>query len=211
MSRPTDERADFEAWARDRYPSIDLTRHGDDYAKALAKDYWSLWQAARRTQVVPKGWKLVPALPTLKMQQAALKHVARQHQTRDVYEAMLSAAPQPQEPAGPMPSERYKHCNHHHDLTPEHVLVDFGDGAFVANIQALPLLQALNDLGLRTRTHHVDGNGGFVSVLLDGDMQVRTEVKEVNERDATRTKYNGRTELLISWRNKNAPTKIISQ
>lgn len=53
--------------------------------------------------------------------------------------------------------------------------------------------------------------GGFVSVLLGGNMQVRAEVKEVNERDATRTKYNGRTELLINWRNKNAPTKIIAQ
>lgn len=54
MTQTTDQdRAGFEAWARVRYPSIDLTRDGDDYDKALAKDYWSLWQAARRAQVVP--------------------------------------------------------------------------------------------------------------------------------------------------------------
>ena len=54
MTHHTDaERADFEAWARERYPSIDLTRGGDDYSKALAKDYWSLWQAARRAPAAP--------------------------------------------------------------------------------------------------------------------------------------------------------------
>ena len=47
------ERAEFEAWARDQYPSIDLTRDGDGYSKFMAKDYWSLWQAARRTQAAP--------------------------------------------------------------------------------------------------------------------------------------------------------------
>lgn len=50
MPRPTDEHADFEAWARERHPSIDLTRHSDGYAKALAKEYWALWQAARRSE-----------------------------------------------------------------------------------------------------------------------------------------------------------------
>lgn len=54
MKHHTDaERADFEAWARSRYPSIDLTRDGGGYSKALAKDYWSLWQAARRAPTVP--------------------------------------------------------------------------------------------------------------------------------------------------------------
>lgn len=47
------ERPLFEAWARSRYPSIDLTRAGDDYLMALAKDYWSLWQSARSVSAVP--------------------------------------------------------------------------------------------------------------------------------------------------------------
>lgn len=54
MTHTTDqERSEFEEWARDRYPSIDLTRDGNDYSKALAKDYWSLWQAGRRAPAVP--------------------------------------------------------------------------------------------------------------------------------------------------------------
>ncbi len=54
MTHHTDaERAEFEAWARNQYPSIDLTSDGNDYSKALAKDYWSLWQAARRAPAAP--------------------------------------------------------------------------------------------------------------------------------------------------------------
>jgi hypothetical protein len=93
--------------------------------------------------------------------------------------------------------DKYKYCNHHHELTDEHEIVDFGDGEFVANKKAIPLLKALNDLGLRTRTHHVDENGGFFSILLDKGVEV--SVREVNERDATRTKYNGIQEVLISF------------
>ena len=47
------ERAEFEAWARDQYPYIDLARDGDGYSRFLENDYWSLWQAARRTQAAP--------------------------------------------------------------------------------------------------------------------------------------------------------------
>lgn len=95
-------------------------------------------------------------------------------------------------------TDKFKHCNHHHKLTDDYCVVDFGDGEFVANRDAVLLLQELNRHGLRTRTHHIDGEGGFVSVLLDDNVCV--EVKTVNERDATRTKYNGQKELLISWR-----------
>lgn len=94
------------------------------------------------------------------------------------------------------PTTKYKHCNHHHELTEDHSLVDFGDGEFVANNKAIPLLKALAEVGLRTRTHHFDGEHGFVSILLDN---VDIEVKTVNEVDADRTKYNGKTELLIRW------------
>lgn len=94
-------------------------------------------------------------------------------------------------------TEKYRHCNHHHEIGDRHELVDFGDGEFVANKEAVPLLKALNEMGLRTRTHHADENGGFVSILIENS--VRAEIKEVNEIDANRTKYNGKTELLISW------------
>lgn len=94
------------------------------------------------------------------------------------------------------PTDKYRHFNHHHELTDDHEIVDFGDGEFIANKKAIPLLKALNELGLRTRTHHVGDEGGFVSILLE---HVRVEVKTVNEIDADRTKYNGKTELLLSW------------
>lgn len=94
-------------------------------------------------------------------------------------------------------TDKYKHCNHHHELTENHRLVDFGDGEFVANVEAIPLLQALSELGLRTRTHHVDKKAGFVSILIGTNVDV--SIRQVNEIDADRDKYNGMTELLIQW------------
>ena len=96
------------------------------------------------------------------------------------------------------PTDKYKYCNHHHELTDDYNVVDFGDGEFVANKQAVPLLKALNEVGLKTRTHHIDDSGhAFVSVLLDN---VSIEVVDVFERDADRTKYNGKKELRINWK-----------
>lgn len=99
----------------------------------------------------------------------------------------------------PKSSEKYKHCNHHHEVTENHELVDFGRGEFVANKKAVPLLKALNELGLRTRTHHYNGGDhGFVSILLfDG---ITVEFKTVNEIHSSRNDYNGLKEMLISWR-----------
>lgn len=95
------------------------------------------------------------------------------------------------------PTEEYKYCNHHHKIGNKHQLVDFGDGQFVANKEAIPLLKALNEIGLRTRSHHIDDKEhAWVCILLDN---VETEVKEVFEVDADRTKYNGKKELLITW------------
>lgn len=105
----------------------------------------------------------------------------------------------------PKPTEQYRHFNHHHELTDDHEIVDFGDGEFIANKVAIPLLKALNELGLRTRTHHVDDTGGFVSILLDKD--IRVEIKHIHELDATRTKYNDRHEVLIMW---NKPVSRIT-
>lgn len=94
-------------------------------------------------------------------------------------------------------TDKYKHCNRHHELDDQHELVDFGSGQFVANKEAIRLLQALNEIGLKTRTHHVGPEQwAFVSILMDN---VEVEVVKVFEKDATRTEYNGKYELLIKW------------
>lgn len=95
-------------------------------------------------------------------------------------------------------TDKYKYCNHHHEIGDDHQLVNFGDGDFVANNEAIPLLKALNEVGLKTRSHHIDSKEhAWVCILLDN---VDIEVKEVDERDAIRTKYNGKKELLIRWK-----------
>lgn len=94
-------------------------------------------------------------------------------------------------------TDKYRYCNHHHEPTANHCVLDFGDGPFIANIEAAPLLQALNDLGLRTRTHHVDERAGFVGILIDPKVDI--SIRQVNEIHADRDKYNGMTELLIRW------------
>ena len=96
-------------------------------------------------------------------------------------------------------TDKYKYCNHHHELTDEHEIVDFGDGEFVANKAAIPILKALNEAGLKTRTHHMDGNGGFISILLSD--KVECEIQLVNEIYAERIRYNGMKEVLIKWSN----------
>lgn len=96
------------------------------------------------------------------------------------------------------PTDKYKTCNHYHELTEDYEIVDFGDGTFIANKQAIPLLKALNEAGLRTRTHHIaNENNCFVSILLPESVQI--EIRTVNEIHADRTKYNGQKELLIQW------------
>ena len=94
-------------------------------------------------------------------------------------------------------TNKYKRFNHHHEITNKHELVNIGGEEFIANKKAIPLLKALNDLGLKTRSHHIDGDTNWVCILLDN---VELEVKEVFEKDATRTKYNGKKELLIRWK-----------
>lgn len=71
----------------------------------------------------------------------------------------------------------------------------------MANKKAIPLLKALNELGLKTRTHHIDNDNefGFFSILLDG---VTLEIREIYERDSDRIKYNGKRELLITFKQK---------
>lgn len=98
----------------------------------------------------------------------------------------------------PPPTDKYKYCNHYRELTEDYEIVDFGDGEFVANKAAVPLLKALNEAGLKTRTHHFTGSGdSFISILLDN---IEYKERPVYEANADRTKYNGRGELLIEWR-----------
>lgn len=96
------------------------------------------------------------------------------------------------------PTEKYKKYNHYHEIGDEHQLVDFGNGEFIANNEAIPLLKALNESGLKTRSHHIDDKEhAWVCVLLDN---VELEIKKVNEKDSSRTEYNGKMELLIRWK-----------
>ena len=96
-----------------------------------------------------------------------------------------------------MNTDKYVHFNHHQELTDEHEFVDFGDGEFIANKDAIPLLKALNEIGLRTRTHNVTKDKCYLGIFLDPDMKF--EIEQVDEEYATRERYNGRTELVIRW------------
>jgi hypothetical protein len=92
-------------------------------------------------------------------------------------------------------------CNHHHPIKDDEEFVDFGTGRFVADKPMIPLLKALNELGLRTRTHNYgDTTHAFFSIILDDDTEV--EIKTVNERDANRDTFNGERELLIVFKPK---------
>lgn len=91
------ERELFEVWALEDTMNRNQRDSDGKYQQIKMQWMWQAWQAARSAPVVPQGWKLVPVEPTVNMQQAALKHVVRQHQTRDIYAAMLAAAPQPPE------------------------------------------------------------------------------------------------------------------
>ena len=99
-------------------------------------------------------------------------------------------------------TDKYKHFNHHHELTDEHEFVDFGTGEFIANKKAIPLLKALNELGLITRTHHVDENGGFVGIVMGKNIEVT--IRGIHERDAERSRFDGKNEILIQWSKNNA-------
>jgi len=96
-------------------------------------------------------------------------------------------------------TDQYRYCNHHHELDENYEIVDYGEGEFVANKQAIPLLRALNEVGLRTRSHHIDDEEhAWVCILLDDTTDI--DIRTIFEKDADRTKYNGKKEMLITWR-----------
>ena len=95
-------------------------------------------------------------------------------------------------------TDKYKYCNHHHKMTKNQKIIDLGTGKFVADKQMIPLLKALNEIGLITRTHNYSDSGiHFVGIMLDN---VGIEVNKVFEQGADRTKFNGKTQLLIRWK-----------
>lgn len=98
----------------------------------------------------------------------------------------------------PRPSSKYTDCNHHHELTTDHKIITIGGSDVVANVAAIPLLKALNSVGLQTRTHHITNSSehAFVSIMLDN---ASIEVRPVHEGASTRTEFNNRYELLLHW------------
>lgn len=107
------------------------------------------------------------------------------------------------------PTDKYRYCNHHHELTEDQEIVDLGTGPFVADKQMLPLLRALNDIGLPTRTHNYSEEGGFhfISILLEDHIDI--EITTVKEVDADRSQFDGKKELLIRWNHKPVPDDLI--
>lgn len=93
------ERAEFEDWAKTVGLNLALAGHGL-YAHVEAQAAWMAWtqQAARRAQVVPQGWKLVPDKPTADMLIALMQWDSETGLTiLPQYKAMLAVVPQPPE------------------------------------------------------------------------------------------------------------------
>ena len=63
-------------------------------------------------------------------------------------------------------TDKYKHFNHHHEMTEEQELVDFGTGQFVADKKMIPLLEAMNDIGLVTLSHCQGHNSSYAFVKI---------------------------------------------
>ena len=100
-------------------------------------------------------------------------------------------------------SNKFKKYNHYHEPKDFQEIVDLGSGKFIADKQMLPLLKALNECGLVTRTHcygHFTGHS-FVSILLDFHTQIT--FKEVSEFYSDRKFPKKQTEILISWKRTN--------
>jgi len=104
-------------------------------------------------------------------------------------------------PNNPYQGKTYgKNCNHHHELTEEQEIVDFGTGEFVADRKRVALLKALNECGLITRTHCYGHETGisFISVLINEHVNI--EIREVTEPNSNRDFCKNQRELLINWK-----------
>lgn len=88
-----------------------MAPHGLNFVTGKDREHllaWGrdVWQASRRAQVVPDGWKLVPEEPTPAMYDRVMREgyyhddpKAVKAVLRAEYQDMLAAAPQPQEVA----------------------------------------------------------------------------------------------------------------
>lgn len=84
-----------------------MAPHGLNFVTGKDREHllaWGrdVWQAARRAQVVPQGWKLVPVEPTMEMVEAGDKShkasswlIGGANAVPATYTAMLASAPQP--------------------------------------------------------------------------------------------------------------------
>ena len=100
------------------------------------------------------------------------------------------------------PTAQYKAFNHHHELADDQRMINLGTGQFVADKKMIPLLKALNSIGLITRTHCIghENDHAFVGILMhDVDIQVRKATEQHSARDFDCN------ELIINWLKK--PTK----
>lgn len=99
MTHMTDqERAEFEHWysSEGKQPEV-LTKVGEStiYKDSYTGVAWAAWQADRRAQVVPQGWKLVPVEPTKEWVSALGERGLRIGTLDSSIRDMLAAAPQP--------------------------------------------------------------------------------------------------------------------
>lgn len=82
------EREQFEAWAKREGLNLarfDRYRYADNATKAA----WLSWKAR-----CPDGWQCVPKEPTHYQQNAgSAEHFYKQGSCKDIYKAMLAAAP----------------------------------------------------------------------------------------------------------------------
>lgn len=123
-----------------------------------------------------------------------------QHSSQDICMAIMSALVSKVD--DPVCSTDRKHQNHHHEVTKNQTVIDMGSGEFVADNERIPLLKALNDCGLITRTHcygHETGES-FVGILADNI--VRVEFRDTPEEVSGR-KFGSEKELLIVWKRKD--------
>lgn len=89
----------------------------------------------------------------------------------------------------PKTTNKYAHFNHYHEITENQEFVDYGTGEFIADKEMIPLLQALNNIGLETTTHNYDLTNGAAWVA----------IKTSNVSSINQSYQDGAPELLISW------------
>lgn len=106
-----------------------------------------------------------------------------------------------------LPSKEDKlNCNHHHTIEANQSVVDFGTGKFIADNGMIPLLKALNEAGLITRTHHGGPNHSFVAILMRNNLRI--EFRPAYENACDRGFDGSETELLLSWDSKETQRAV---